>query len=95
MEIRRICAIITIDLKRVWRLSSPLCTFLCIDASHDFIIDIYWRIISQQFIAGVAKPGQRREIRRIVRHDAQMLGYLTGVTSSLRGSWVQIPPPAP
>jgi hypothetical protein len=54
-----------------------------IDACHDFIIDIYWRIISQQFIAGVAKPGQRREIRRIVRHDAQMLGYLTGLPHPL------------
>jgi|GEM_PF-5831633 len=65
-----------------------------IDGYHDFIIDIYWRIISQQFIAGVAKPGQRREIRRICPARCSDVRIFDWATSSLRGPWVQIPPPA-
>src|SRR5713226_5796297 len=54
------------------------------------------RLLSERFFnwtlpAGVAKPGQRRENSTIPMtvENAKLR------TSSRRGSWVQIPPPAP
>jgi hypothetical protein len=51
--------------------------------------------MSWQVVAGVAKPGQRRETRRLrLARSSDVFGDIDWVTSSLRGSWVQIPPPA-
>jgi hypothetical protein len=60
-----------------------------------FICIIYIRVMSWQVIAGVAKPGQRRETRFTwPARCSDVSADIDWVTSSLRGSWVQIPPPA-
>ena len=60
-----------------------------------FICIIYIRVMSWQVTAGVAKPGQRRETRFIwLARCSDVSENIDWVTSSLRGSWVQIPPPA-
>src|ERR1041384_4491345 len=60
-----------------------------------FFYTIYIRVMSWQVVAGVAKPGQRREIRRLrLARCSDVFEDIDWVTSSLRGSWVQIPPPA-
>ena len=51
------------------------------------IMLLCWNIKASS-VAGVAKHGQRREI-----FDAKLRCF-GRETSSLRGSWVQIPPPA-
>jgi hypothetical protein len=62
---------------------------------HDFFYTIYIRTMSWQVVAGVAKPGQRRETRRLrLARSSDVFEDIDWVTSSLRGSWVQIPPPA-
>jgi len=51
--------------------------------------------MSWQVTAGVAKPGQRRETRFTwPARCSDVSADIDWVTSSLRGSWVQIPPPA-